>query len=70
MPFGDRTGTRVVPTTPNAFKFERFIFDLMPLARRVTLVEIDPAVCTGCSVCAQLCRYEAIKPPLTDGKDA
>ena len=24
-------------------KFERFIFDLMPLARRVCLVEIDPA---------------------------
>ncbi len=33
-------------------------------------VEIDPAVCNGCSVCAQLCRYEAIKPPLADGKDA
>jgi indolepyruvate ferredoxin oxidoreductase alpha subunit len=33
-------------------------------------VEIDPTVCNGCSVCSQLCRYEAIKPPLTDGKDA
>lgn len=33
-------------------------------------VEIDPAVCSGCGVCSQLCRYEAIRPPLTDdGKD-
>jgi indolepyruvate ferredoxin oxidoreductase alpha subunit len=32
-------------------------------------VEIDPAVCNGCSVCAQLCKFEAIKPPLADGKD-
>ncbi len=34
-------------------------------------VEIDPAVCSGCGVCSQLCRYEAIRPPLSDdGKDA
>jgi indolepyruvate ferredoxin oxidoreductase alpha subunit len=32
-------------------------------------VAIDPAVCNGCSVCAQLCKFEAIKPPLADGKD-
>ena len=36
-------GQRVVPAQPNAIKFERFIFDLMPLAERVCLVEIDPA---------------------------
>lgn len=43
VPFIDATGYRVSPSTPNAVKFERFIFDLMPLARRVCLVEIDPA---------------------------
>ncbi len=43
VPFLDDTGERVSPRTPNAVKFERFIFDLMPLARRVCLVEIDPA---------------------------
>ena len=30
-----------------------------------------PSSCTGCGVCAQLCRYEAIIAPVTDdGKDA
>ena len=43
VPFLDDAGERVNPRTPNAVKFERFIFDLMPLARRVCLVEIDPA---------------------------
>jgi UDP-N-acetylglucosamine/UDP-N-acetylgalactosamine diphosphorylase len=43
VPFLKDTGERVSPRTPNAVKFERFIFDLMPLARRVCLVEIDPA---------------------------
>ena len=41
VPFIDADGQRVVPTSPNAFKFERFIFDLMPLARRVCVVEIE-----------------------------
>ena len=40
VPFLDASGHRVVPTSPNAYKFERFIFDLMPLARRVCVVEI------------------------------
>ena len=32
---------------------------------------IDPAVCNGCGVCSQLCKYDAILAPLTDdGKDA
>ena len=35
VPFLDAAGERVVPRAPNAIKFERFIFDLMPLARRV-----------------------------------
>jgi len=43
VPFIDDSGERVSPTTPNAYKFERFIFDLFPLARRVTTVMIDPA---------------------------
>ena len=42
VPFLDDSGDRVTPPTPNAVKFERFIFDLMPLAGRVCLVEIDP----------------------------
>jgi UDP-N-acetylglucosamine/UDP-N-acetylgalactosamine diphosphorylase len=43
VPFVDATGTRVVPSAPNAIKFERFIFDLMPFAERVCVVEIDAA---------------------------
>ncbi len=43
VPFVDDSGECVTPTTPNAYKFERFLFDLMPLARTVTLVEVDPA---------------------------
>ena len=30
-------------TKPNAIKFERFIFDLMPSARNAIVVEVDPA---------------------------
>jgi len=41
VPFLDREGNRIVPTSPNAIKFERFIFDLMPLAERVCVVEIE-----------------------------
>lgn len=43
VPCLDATGTLHRPEQPNAFKFERFIFDLMPLAERVLTVEIDPA---------------------------
>jgi UDP-N-acetylglucosamine/UDP-N-acetylgalactosamine diphosphorylase len=39
----DATGRQITPAAPNAYKFERFLFDLMPLARAVTLVEVDPA---------------------------
>ncbi|NCA11514.1 UDPGP type 1 family protein, partial [bacterium] len=41
VPFLDAAGTLVRPAAPNAIKFERFIFDLMPLADRVTVVEIE-----------------------------
>jgi len=42
VPHLDAAGTLVSPQAPNAIKFERFIFDLMPLARSVCVVEIDP----------------------------
>lgn len=42
VPFLNEKGCLIQPTKPNAFKFERFIFDLMPLAEKVTVVEIDP----------------------------
>ena len=43
VPALDAEGVRRVHAAPNAIKFERFIFDLMPLARRVCVVEIDAA---------------------------
>ena len=43
VPFLDPAGDRIVPTMPNAIKFERFIFDLMPLARTVCVVDIEPS---------------------------
>ncbi|MDD3470834.1 MAG: UTP--glucose-1-phosphate uridylyltransferase [Thermoguttaceae bacterium] len=44
VPYVDlKTGERVDPTEPNAIKFERFIFDILPEARRSIVVEIDPA---------------------------
>ena len=39
----DAAGRRIEPSQPNAIKFERFIFDLMPQARRAIVVEVDPA---------------------------
>ena len=39
----DATGQLQRPAEPNAFKFERFIFDLMPFAQRVLTVEIEAA---------------------------
>jgi UDP-N-acetylglucosamine/UDP-N-acetylgalactosamine diphosphorylase len=38
----DEQGNLVQPAEPNAVKFERFIFDLMPSARRAIVVEVDP----------------------------
>lgn len=37
------TGATVHPNEPNAIKFERFIFDLMPAARNALVVEVDAA---------------------------
>ncbi len=36
-----QTGRRVEPAKPNALKFERFIFDLLPAAERAIVVEVD-----------------------------
>ncbi len=43
VPFIDPQGRLVTPQSPNGIKFERFIFDLMPLATNVCVIEIDPA---------------------------
>lgn len=37
----DAEGRRVEPASPNAIKFERFIFDLLPSAERAVVVEVD-----------------------------
>jgi UDP-N-acetylglucosamine/UDP-N-acetylgalactosamine diphosphorylase len=43
VPFVDELGQLVQPGEPNAIKFERFIFDLLPCARRAIVCEVDPA---------------------------
>jgi UDP-N-acetylglucosamine/UDP-N-acetylgalactosamine diphosphorylase len=40
----DAAGRAVEPGEANAVKFERFIFDLLPAARRAIVVEADPVV--------------------------
>lgn len=42
VPFLDEDGRRIDPPAPNAIKFERFIFDLMPQAENGLVVEVDP----------------------------
>jgi UDP-N-acetylglucosamine/UDP-N-acetylgalactosamine diphosphorylase len=39
----DPSGVSIKPSEPNAIKFERFIFDLIPSARNAIVVEVDPA---------------------------
>lgn len=41
VPYLDDHGTLVEPKQPNAIKFERFIFDLLPLAKQAIVMEID-----------------------------
>ncbi len=43
VPFVDAAGQRIEPAAPNATKFERFIFDLLPAAERYLVWEVDPA---------------------------
>jgi UDP-N-acetylglucosamine/UDP-N-acetylgalactosamine diphosphorylase len=42
VPHLDAAGRRVAPSKPNALKFERFIFDLLPAAKNALVVEGDP----------------------------
>jgi UDP-N-acetylglucosamine/UDP-N-acetylgalactosamine diphosphorylase len=41
----DERGSLVEPTEPNAIKFERFIFDLLPAAERAFVMEVDSLDC-------------------------
>lgn len=41
VPYIDENGALIEPDKPNAIKFERFIFDLMPAARNALVVEVD-----------------------------
>ncbi|MEZ6068766.1 MAG: UDPGP type 1 family protein [Pirellulales bacterium] len=43
VPYIDESGELVEPAEPNAYKFERFVFDLLPEAERPLAVEIDVA---------------------------
>jgi len=43
VPFIDADGNMVTPESPNAFKFEKFIFDLLPSAKNAIVCEVDPA---------------------------
>ncbi|MCC6573142.1 MAG: UDPGP type 1 family protein [Planctomycetes bacterium] len=40
VPFIDATGRLVEPASPNAYKFERFVFDTLPLAKTVAALEV------------------------------
>ncbi|MCG8591505.1 MAG: UDPGP type 1 family protein [Proteobacteria bacterium] len=39
IPYVDRQGHPVAPSEPNGYKLERFVFDALPAANRVSLVE-------------------------------
>ncbi len=39
VPYVDEAGRQVEPANPNAYKFERFIFDVLPLAEQALVVE-------------------------------
>ncbi len=41
VPYLDASGVVVPPATENALKFELFVFDVLPLAERCTVVETD-----------------------------
>ena len=43
VPYLDDQGRLVEPPTENAIKFEQFIFDLLPAARKPLVVEVDEA---------------------------
>lgn len=41
--FINELGSRLNPSQPNAIKFEKFIFDLLPSAKNAIVCEVDPA---------------------------
>lgn len=41
VPYVDDSGKLVEPAEPNAIKFERFVFDLLPMAKKAIVVEGD-----------------------------
>ena len=41
IPFLDAQGRRVEPKEPNGYKLERFLFDALPAAERVAILEIE-----------------------------
>src|ERR1700685_425391 len=43
VPYLDRDGRLANPVTENAYKFERFVFDALPLAERTLVLETDRA---------------------------
>jgi UDP-N-acetylglucosamine/UDP-N-acetylgalactosamine diphosphorylase len=43
VPYVDEAGKLVEPEQPNAMKFERFIFDLLPAAERSIVMEVEEA---------------------------
>lgn len=45
VPYINENGKLIEPERENAFKFERFIFDLLPSARNAIAVEVDEAEC-------------------------
>jgi UDP-N-acetylglucosamine/UDP-N-acetylgalactosamine diphosphorylase len=43
VPFVNRAGELIEPNEPNAVRFERFIFDLLPQAKHPLVVEVAPS---------------------------
>ena len=43
VPYCDAAGQLINPAKENAYKFERFIFDALPLAGRALVLETDRA---------------------------
>ncbi len=43
VPYCGPAGTAIVPDRPNAYKFEKFIFDVIPNARQVGILDFDRA---------------------------
>ncbi len=41
VPFAGPDGATVKPDSPNAYKFEKFVFDALPLVKRVRCLEFD-----------------------------